>query len=125
METPIVSKKHFNHIFSRTINHDGNGFVFRRVHITKKKMIFIHTIKWGKLVNRNYVLNTKKFKHLCNLGFSHTHIKERYMVYELKINRQYIDSVKNLFDLALSDIEENRELAYQIFQNIKEYSKSQ
>ena len=43
--------------------------------------------------------------------------------YKLEISSQYIESVKNLFDLILSTNTSNKELAYQIFQNIREYSK--
>ncbi len=43
--------------------------------------------------------------------------------YKLEISPQYIESVNNLFDLILSSNTSNKELAYQIFQNIREYSK--
>lgn len=70
----------------------------------------------------NSKVNT--FETLLKNGFGHYTDKTFLFADDicfLEIAPEYIDSIQNMLDLILSDIPENNEIAFQIFQNILEY----
>lgn len=59
---------------------------------------------------------------ISKIGFVNCTIPNYNDKFRLKILPEYTESIKNLFDLAISDDKANVEVAYQIFQNIREYA---
>ena len=108
-----ISRKLFNEIFE--VHYYNNEF--ERIELDNEKLFIPY---WNTLCTSfNFVKNLRK------IGFKRYYNEERPLIFEgyaIYIKKEYIDSIKNLMDLALSDDIANHNVAYQIFQNIKQYS---
>ena len=104
----LITKKTFNQIFATYYNRQGKK-LFVRVNFHCGIMY----VNLGHLYRARQDFEDKILK----IGFHHWGV-----FFRLQILPEYQESVKNLFDLAISDDKANVALAYQIFQNIREYA---
>lgn len=107
----LITKKLFYQIFTVQPTWKGGKFV---------RVVFNESIIY---VTLTYLYKSREaFKNdILRIGFVNYSPQFDYF-YRLKILPEYEESIKNLFDLALSEIQANKELAFQMFQNIREYA---
>lgn len=110
----LITKKTFNQIFA----------IYDRDRRIKRKFVRVKFLETASIIRVNlghlYTSAPEFAEKILKIGFVSRTLDP--YAFDLKILPEYAESIKNLFDLAISTNRDNVALAYQIFQNIRQYA---
>lgn len=117
----LITKETFKKIFA--VYEDRYGRLFVRVSFRNNTIYlsFAHLyVSIGKFRGKMLKIGFVDYKIDCREDDEFGYRNKDKL--RLKILPEYAESIKSLFDLAISEIQANKELAFQMFQNIREYA---